>query len=89
MPDRKAPVELNTSALMRNQVLKNQVVMGTVNAGRADFEAAIAHLGEFRTRWPDALGHLIAARYTIEDAERLLTEHLPGIKHVIAMGEVS
>jgi len=89
VPDRKAPVELNTGTLMRNQVLKNQVVMGTVNAGRADFEAAIAHIAEFRTRWPDALGHLIAARHPADDAERLLTTHLPGIKHVIAMGEVS
>ncbi len=40
---------------MRNLVLKNQMVFGTVNAGRDAFEAAIADVARFRTRWPDAV----------------------------------
>ena len=34
VPGRKAPVELDTDLIMRNLVLKNQVVFGSVNAGR-------------------------------------------------------
>jgi hypothetical protein len=40
---------------MRNLVLKNQVVFGTVNAGRETFEAAIRDLGVFMRRWPAAV----------------------------------
>ena len=40
VPGRKAPIEVDTDAIMRNLVLKNQVVFGTVNAGRDAFEAA-------------------------------------------------
>lgn len=88
VPGRKAPVELDAGSLMRDQVLKNQVILGTVNAGRDDFEAAIGHLGEFRRRWPDALGQVIAARHPMEDTARVLTERLSGIKQVIAVGDV-
>lgn len=87
VPGRKAPVTINAGALMRNQVLKNQVVLGTVNAGREDFERAIRHLGEFRQRWPDALGRVIAGRHPMEVAARVLTERLPGVKQVITVGK--
>src|SRR5438128_646174 len=41
VPGRKAPIEVDTDIIMRNLVLKNQVVCGTVNAGQAAFEAAL------------------------------------------------
>ena len=44
VPGRKAPIEVDTDLIMRNLVLKNQVVFGTVNAGREAFEAAIRDL---------------------------------------------
>lgn len=87
VPGRKAPVTINAGTMMRNQVLNNQVILGTVNAGRNDFESAIGHLMEFTERWPDALKRLIAARHPVEQAMHVLTERLPGIKQVIAIGE--
>ena len=48
----QGPIEVDTDLIMRNMVLKNQVVLGTVNAGRDTFEAAIKDLGEFMQRWP-------------------------------------
>jgi hypothetical protein len=61
------------------------VVLGTVNAGRDAFTAALAHLREFEARWPQALRSMIAARHPLEDFEQPLKERLPGVKHVISL----
>ena len=62
---RRAPIQVDTDLLMRNLVLRNQVVLGSVNASRPDFEAAIRDLAMFRARWPRALGALITGRFPI------------------------
>jgi threonine dehydrogenase-like Zn-dependent dehydrogenase len=85
VPGRKAPIELDADLLMRQLVLKNQVVFGTVNADRGAFEAAIAHLGEFRRRWPDALRALLTGRFPIEKHAELLSGAVGGIKNVISL----
>ena len=38
---------------MRNVVLKNQLILGTVNAGAQAFAYALRDLGHFTRRWPD------------------------------------
>ena len=86
VPGRKAPVEVDTDLLMRNLVLKNQVVLGTVNAGRDAFAAAIASLGVFMEKWPGAVRGLITGRYAIEDFADPLSGKAPGIKNVIDFG---
>jgi len=83
VPGRKAPVELDTDLLMRNLVLRNQVVLGTVNAGRDAFEAAIADLATFVERWPAAVARLITGRFPAESYEDLLLGRATGIKNVI------
>ena len=50
---------------MRNAVLKNQVILGTVNAGKEGFADAIRTLGAAAQRWPDALRSLITGRYPL------------------------
>src|ERR1043165_7258207 len=45
--------------IMRNIVLKNQAVVGTVNADRSAFQNAIRDLGIFIQRWPEATKSLI------------------------------
>ena len=72
------------SQLMRNIVLKNQAVVGTVNADRAAFEGAIRDLGEFQKRWPAAINALITKRSQPEDFRELLTGKAIGIKNVIS-----
>ncbi len=84
VPGRKAPIEVDTDLLMRDMVLKNQVVFGTVNAGRATFEDAISDLGVFMQRWPDAVRALITGRYPIEAHRELLLGAASGIKNVIS-----
>ncbi|MCC6847429.1 MAG: glucose 1-dehydrogenase [Deltaproteobacteria bacterium] len=86
VPGRRAPVEVDTDLLMRNLVLKNQVVLGSVNASRADFEAAIRDLAIFQSRWPEALGALLTGRVPIDDGTELLRDPPAGaIKNVIAV----
>src|SRR5262245_803598 len=84
VPGRRGPVQVDTDPLMRNLVLKNQVVLGTVNAGRETFEAAIADLATFNTRWPQAVRTLITGRFPLAAHRELLLGRPSGIKNVLA-----
>ena len=75
---------MDTDILMRNIVLKNQLVFGTVNASAEDFDAAIRDIGVFRQRWPEALSALLTSRVAPEEAPNLLQGSSSGIKNVIA-----
>jgi threonine dehydrogenase-like Zn-dependent dehydrogenase len=86
VPGRKGPIPVETDALMRNLVLRNQVVFGTVNAGRSSFESAVRDLATFSARWPDAVRALISSRRKVEDYRELLLGAPGGIKHVLAFG---
>ena len=85
VPGRKAPVEVDTDLMMRNLVLKNQVVFGTVNAGRDAFEASIRDVGIFAKRWPEAVKSLITGRFPMESHRDLLMGGAGGIKNVIQL----
>ncbi|HZH89223.1 MAG TPA: glucose 1-dehydrogenase [Pyrinomonadaceae bacterium] len=85
VPGRKAPVEVDTDALMRNLVLRNQLAFGTVNAGRGAFEAAIRDLEIFHRRWPQVVNSLITARVPIEGHRDLLLGKAGGIKNVVKL----
>ena len=85
IPGHNAPAPTDTDALMRSIVLKNQIVVGTVNANRPAFENAIADLGEFRRQFPEAIAGLISKRWKMEEHAGLLLGRAPGIKNVISM----
>jgi threonine dehydrogenase-like Zn-dependent dehydrogenase len=85
VPGRKGPVEVDTDLMMRNLVLKNQVVFGTVNAGRDAFENSIRDVGTFTKRWPEAMKSLITGRYPMEAYSDLLLGRSGGIKNVITL----
>lgn len=86
VPGRRGPISVDTDKLMRDFVLKNQVVFGTVNASLQSFADAIADVGVFLERWPQALRSLISHRFPIEKAAEPLTGKAGGIKNVIAVG---
>jgi glucose 1-dehydrogenase len=85
VPGRKGPVEVDTDLMMRNLVLKNQVVFGTVNAGRDIFETAIRDLQTFNNAWPEAVHSLITGRFGMTDHRELLIGKATGIKNVIQL----
>jgi threonine dehydrogenase-like Zn-dependent dehydrogenase len=83
--DRK---ELDADTLMRNMVLKNQVILGTVNADAAAFAAAIRHMERFVECWPTAVGALISRRYPLDAYRELLLGRASGIKNVLSFASI-
>jgi threonine dehydrogenase-like Zn-dependent dehydrogenase len=65
VPRRRAPAPVDTNRIMKSLVLNNQVLLGTVNAGREAFEAAVRDLERFTMRWPQAVQSLLTRRYPI------------------------
>jgi threonine dehydrogenase-like Zn-dependent dehydrogenase len=84
VPGHKGPIEIDADLIMRNLVLKNQLVYGTVNAGSDAFQAAVSDLGEFHRRWPTQLLDLITARHPPEACSDLLLGSPAGIKQVVS-----
>jgi threonine dehydrogenase-like Zn-dependent dehydrogenase len=87
VPGRKGPMPVDTDLIMRDLVLKNQIVFGTVNAGRISFEDAVKDLTEFVRRWPDAVRKLITGRFPIDQAMSLINGQIDGIKNIVAVGQ--
>ena len=86
IPAHKPAIPIEADSLMRQMVLMNQAIIGTVNADRAAFENAIRDLGEFKTRWPDAIRRVISGRHPMESYRELLLGKATGIKNVITVG---
>ena len=84
IPAPKAPILVAASEIMRNVVLKNQAIVGTVNADGDAFASAIRDLGTFNERWPKAVRQLITARHKLDNYQELLVGKAVGIKNVIA-----
>jgi glucose 1-dehydrogenase len=84
VPGLQAFVEADPASLMRDMVLKNQVLLGTVNAGPDDFASALRNLERFLRRWPETVQTLIGGRYPPEHAAELILSRPKGIKTVIA-----
>jgi threonine dehydrogenase-like Zn-dependent dehydrogenase len=88
VPGRKHRVTIAGDAIMRSLVLRNQTVLGTVNAGRPDYEAAVRDLERIRERWPGILQALITGRSPMERfCER--AGAADGIKDVITVGDAA
>jgi len=84
VPGRKAPISVDTDLLMRDLVLKNQVVFGSVNAGKNAYVKAIEDLATFKARWPNAVKALITGRFAPEKHKDLLLGDPGGIKNIIS-----
>jgi glucose 1-dehydrogenase len=86
VPGRKAPIPFDLSDLMRDMVLKNQLVFGTVNAGPIHFQNAITDLERLDARFPEAIRRLITQRFPIEQFQQPIA-HPIGIKNVIQIAQ--
>ncbi len=84
VPGRKAPVELDSHRVMKNLVLKNQLVFASVAASQDDYLAAVRDLAGFQQRWPDALGSFISGRYPVENFRELLSCEARDMKEVLS-----
>lgn len=85
VPRHGQPISIEADRLLYNLVLKNQAILGAVNAGRDAFEAAVRDLGAFYQRWPRAVRALITRRYALEEFREPILEP-NGIKNIIVLG---
>jgi threonine dehydrogenase-like Zn-dependent dehydrogenase len=88
VPPEAAAAELNAGRLLRSLVLSNQVVFGTVNAGRRDYLSAIQHLEQFKVLFPESVRKLITHRARLDEVPQMLT-HKQGIKNVVEMSRAA
>ncbi len=65
-------ITIDAGTLMRNAVLKNQVVLGTVNAPKAAFENGIKDMEDFNRKWPKQLKSLVTSRIPVDEYRELL-----------------
>jgi len=84
IPAEGAPAEINVGRYLREMVLRNQVVFGTVNAGRRDYMAAIQQLEQFMILFPESVRKIITGRHPLAEASRMLTNR-DGIKNVVQL----
>jgi glucose 1-dehydrogenase len=76
------PAGKDSDKIMRNMVLKNQCVLGTVNAGKDAFENAVADLTAFHAAWPEAVKNLITGRFPLERFAEPICDQT-GIKNIV------
>ncbi len=86
VPGKHGPVPVDTDVLMRNMVLKNQCLLGTVNAGKDAFQHAVSDLTAFYAQWPDAVKGLITGRFSLDDFVQPI-ENQKGIKNIVEIGK--
>jgi threonine dehydrogenase-like Zn-dependent dehydrogenase len=83
-----APVEPATVPLdriMKDIVLANQAIVGTVNAGRSAFTLAVQRLEQAMYLIPDSVRALITKRVPLDEAPETLREP-HGVKTIIRVG---
>jgi threonine dehydrogenase-like Zn-dependent dehydrogenase len=84
VPAEGAVIELDAGRMLRDLVLKNQVLFGTVNAARKDFLSAIRQLEQFMTLFPQSVRELITERVPLKHAAEALNA-AGGIKSVVQL----
>lgn len=86
VPGKHGPLAIDTDKIMRNLVLKNQVLLGTVNAGKDAFQNAVTDLTAFYAMWPDAVKNLITGRFPLERFAEPIHDQT-GIKNIVEIGK--
>jgi threonine dehydrogenase-like Zn-dependent dehydrogenase len=80
------PKQIDADRIMRNVVLQNQRILGTVNAGRVGYDDALRYLEQGMFLFPDTVRALITERCSIDDAVALLRERR-GLKQVVQLSK--
>jgi threonine dehydrogenase-like Zn-dependent dehydrogenase len=75
IPGNSRTIALPAAELLRDLVLDNQLMIGSVNAARGHFQLAVNDLERAEHRWPGLMERLITQRCPPEEAESLLEHH--------------
>lgn len=84
IPEGDSPLQVPGGELVRNLVLDNQVMVGSVNAARGHFQMGADDLAQAHLRWGNHVAGLITNRYPFSQFAQLVEQHPPdAIKEVI------
>ena len=88
VPGKKMSVEVDATAIVREMVLANQVVFGTVNSNASHFRRALDYLREILDRYPREIRQFVSHRHPWRDFEVVFGERGKGvIKDVLVWQE--
>ena len=84
IPGGDRPLQIPGAALVRQLVLDNQIMLGSVNAARGHFQIGASDLDQARLRWGAHLDGLITQRFTPDQFIASADHHEPdSIKQVV------
>ncbi len=84
IPGGDRPLQLSGAELIRQLVLDNQVMLGSVNAARGHFQMAADDLARAHLRWGTLVASLITQRYSKDQFTELMHGHkADAIKEVV------
>jgi threonine dehydrogenase-like Zn-dependent dehydrogenase len=87
IPSGDHPLEIDGPELVRQLVLDNQVMVGSVNAARGHFQMAVDDLSQAQLRWGAHVAGLITNHYPSSKFSELVNQHPPdAIKEVVEWG---
>ncbi|MEA3198873.1 MAG: glucose 1-dehydrogenase [Thermoplasmata archaeon] len=69
VPEERPPFAVPGDDIMRQMVLQNQAMFGSVNSGRRHFEVAMRRLAEFRARWPHETERIVTHVFAPQEVE--------------------
>lgn len=75
VPAEGSPLNVPGATLMKQLVLKNQVIFGSVNASFSHFKQAVIDLESGLKKWPKTLPKIISHHVPYTDFHKALTEH--------------
>ena len=75
IPSGDRPLKIDGAEFMRRLVLRNQVMVGSVNASHDHFQLAVNDLVQAQTRWPGHAAGLITQRHNYTEFETAFQHH--------------
>lgn len=75
IPEGDSSISITGADIMRQAVLKNQVILGSVNAGINHFKMAVNDLLAAERKWPDLIESIITERVPVNDFEKAFQKH--------------
>jgi threonine dehydrogenase-like Zn-dependent dehydrogenase len=75
IPGGDRPIDIDGAELIRGLVLKNQVMVGSVNAARDHYQMAVEDLAHAQLLWGDHVAKLITHHHPYTDFDAALHQH--------------
>lgn len=89
VPAEGAALAVNGAHIMKQLVLKNQVLFGSVNAGISHFEMAVKDLEKANSTWPSVIPRIISHKIPFSKAKEVLSTHTSDEIKVVIDWELS